>query len=187
MRTWPICVLTCVAALPTVCQPAPVRTGIVVDDRGSGAANITIAQFWLAGSHTPSGSRAYDAAGSDANGKFQIKPDHFPTTLFALDSEGKWGAIVVVSETAEDIRIPLQPLWRVHYRFEGTGLTDLAQSRITLARLSQLVSEMGLKHRSGKHKPCRINKTFSESLVVQTTTVRLTRSGPSASDCKTAG
>jgi thiol-disulfide isomerase/thioredoxin len=49
-----------------------------------------------------------------------------------LDPDGRRGAIVVIPETAGDVRFQLQPLWRVRYRFEGTGLTDLSQSRITL-------------------------------------------------------
>jgi thiol-disulfide isomerase/thioredoxin len=132
MKTWLTCLLICVIALPMVCLPAPICTGTVVDDRGNRVANIDVAPFWLAGSRTPSGFRAFGAIRSDAKGGFQIKLDHFPTTLFALDADGRRGAVVVVPETAGDIRFQLQPLWRVRYRFEGTGLTDLSQSRIML-------------------------------------------------------
>ncbi len=123
-------------AVPVVGQTVPpqVSGGSIVDSRGMPVAGTEIAQFWLAGSQTANGYRAYGAVSSDAAGKFQIKldPQHLPATLFAIDSEKRQGAIKVVSEIGPEIRIQLQPLWQVHYRFDGAGLADLSKYRITV-------------------------------------------------------
>ncbi len=123
-------------ALPLAGQTdsAPPNRGMVVDSQGNPVADVEIATFWLAGSQTASGYRAYGAVKSDATGNFQINldPQRLPATLFAIDSDKRRGAIRVITAIGQEIRLQLQPLWRVHYRFTGTGLTDLSKSRITL-------------------------------------------------------
>ena len=121
-------------ALPMMGQtaPGPTYPGTVTDSHGVPVSGVEIAQFWLAGSETPSGFRAYGQIKSDATGKFHIRMNHLPATLFAVDAKNNQGAIVVVSEPAKEINVQLQPLWRVRYHFEGASLTNLSQSRITL-------------------------------------------------------
>jgi thiol-disulfide isomerase/thioredoxin len=126
------CALLFATVLPVLCLPGSLRTGSVVDERGNPVRSVEIAPFWLGGSRTESGFRAFGAVRSDALGSFEIELGRFPATLFAVDSDGRRGAIVVVSDTPGNIRIELQPLWRVGYRFEGPSLTDLSQSRIML-------------------------------------------------------
>ena len=127
MRALHIVVTIFVITLPVMAQ-----NGTVTDTHGVPVGGVEIAQFWLAGSETPSGFRAYSQTLSDATGKFHIQLNHLPTTLFAVDSTSNQGAIVIVSNPVDDIRVHLQPLWRVRYRFEGTDLTNLSQSRIML-------------------------------------------------------
>ena len=137
MRVWKVCPILLAVTLQLLGQPpsAPTCRGTVVDAHGAAVAGAEISQFWLAGSHTPSGFRSYGASHSNGDGTFQIKLNNIPTTLFVMDSAGQQGAIVPISQAGGDIRIQLQALWRVHYRFEGPGLTDLSQSRITLKPL----------------------------------------------------
>lgn len=138
MRAWKVWTFIWAGTMPLLAQAPsdPTCRGTVVDAHGTPVAGAEIAQFWLAGSHTPSGFRPYGASRSKGVGTFQIKLNNIPTTLFAVDSEGQQAAIVPISEIAGDIRVQLQPVWRVHYRFEGPSLTDLSQSRIMLKPLS---------------------------------------------------
>ncbi|MBV9625050.1 MAG: TlpA family protein disulfide reductase [Acidobacteria bacterium] len=131
-------VLPLIAALSLTAasQTSHLFTGTVLDQNGQPQAGVDIASFWLGGVKDQSGFRPYNAATSDEQGTFTLSPKELrsPMTVLALDSERRRGAVV----TIDDIRagkktiVTLRPLHRVRYIFQGPGLTDLSQSRITL-------------------------------------------------------
>lgn len=127
-------------ALPAFPQTPMVFSGTVIDQEGNRLAGVDLAQFWLAGSRDPGGFRAYGASKTDAHGAFELKVSkpHFPATLFAMDAERQRGAIITIRDAsaASEVSIRLQPLHRVQYHFQASGVTDLSKSRITLARVS---------------------------------------------------
>ena len=136
MRWWPIFLSMGVCAISAVSQQEPVYTGTIVDPDGNNVAGVDVAQFWLGGQPDNGGFRAYGATKSDAEGKFALKLNdvQFPETLFAMDSGRRRGAVFVVPAEglATNLRIQLQPLHRVSYRFQNPGSTDLRQTRISL-------------------------------------------------------
>src|SRR5579863_7441071 len=136
MRPWAIRGLLANGTLMSLLQAAPVLTGRVTDADGGPLADVEVAQFWLAGSGDPAGFRAYGGTKSDPQGGFELKVsrEHYPATLFAMDSTRQRGAVVVLPDAAaaRHLTVRLGPLHTVHYRFHGAGLTDLSHSRVIL-------------------------------------------------------
>jgi hypothetical protein len=64
MRLWFIFMAMGVSAITAVSQQAPVYTGTIVDQEGSGVAGVDVAQFWLGGQRESAGFRAYGATKS---------------------------------------------------------------------------------------------------------------------------
>ncbi len=140
MRPWAIRGLLATGIWAALSQAPPVLTGTVTDADGGPLADVEVAQFWLAGSGDPAGFRAYGATKSDPQGGFALKVsrEHYPETLFAMDSTRQRGTVVVIPDAAatRHLTLRLGRLHTVHYRFHGVGLTDLSHSRVILKPVS---------------------------------------------------
>ncbi len=136
MRWYATLILASMGTVAAAPQPSAVLLGKVTDRDGNPVPGVEVAQFWLAGSGGRTGFRAYGASKTDAKGAFEIRVNqmHFPSTLFAIESQGHSGAIMTVPDVGVSAQLTLQlmPLHQVHYRFQSPDLTDLSHTRITL-------------------------------------------------------
>ena len=131
-------------------------TGTVLDQNGWPLADVDIASFWLAGVKDRGGFRPYNAAKSDEQGAFTLTANELHArTLLALDSERRRGAVVTTDEFSAGRKtfIGLRPLHQVHYSFQGPGLMDLSQSRITLESRGGTFSQIAGPRQSAMSLP----------------------------------
>jgi len=118
-------------------QTSGISRGLVVDQQGNPVADVELSQFWLGGTADQGGFRNYGAVKSNRFGKFTLQIDRtrLPATVFAMDSERRRGALLIIDRvnSENNPRLVLQSLHQVQYRFEGTGLENLSQTRILLS------------------------------------------------------
>ena len=135
MRWYAVLALAALGDMAAAQTPAAV-VGKVIDQDGNPAPGVEVAPFWLGGSGTPAGFRAYGSSKTNAQGTFEIRVNQprFPMTLFAVEPEAHRGAILTVPDAAHAAQLTLRlvPLSRVRYQFQSPGSIDLSHTRITL-------------------------------------------------------
>jgi hypothetical protein len=98
-------------------------TGQILDAPGKPAADVEVAPYWHFG---PDGAKPFDAAKTDAAGRFSLEFDSSRRgpLLLALDKDRKRGGVIVLEPTAADkpVALTLEATVHVHGQFSSKEL-----------------------------------------------------------------